>query len=276
MVISYSRQNRGLRITLGFEINLQHRLMMNNLAYKQAQGISVQQNSESGFVNVTHLSKLHFNRTGVKREPSEWLSNKRTQQSIDHLASVLGFPVTELVIVVQGGEPTQQGTWLHPKLSVRYSIWLSDEIGYAVECIMEEWMLGKITQPKPEALPARLVALETAQSINYIQETLGLTNPRIAQMLVDHTLRDIADQQPALPQFDDRLMGVIEIATQLGYPLPKSDSALGRKVAKAYRDAGLGEPQTDKRECGGALREMKVYPCSEPIVKEAIRSYYDN
>lgn len=253
---------------------------MYSIAHKQVQGVFVYQNNDNGYVNATHLSKLYFKMSGVRREPHDWLRLESTKRGINHLATVTGCPATELVIVKQGGlhgdETVEQGTWLHPRLSTRYSIWLSEEFGYAVECLMEEWAISKQIQPvAPQAkLPARYEAKETAEAINYISETVALNNPRLAQMLIDHAMRDIQVNQAVLAPADDRLMGVVEIALDMGYPMPKSDSALGRKVAKAYRDAGLGEPQTDKRECGGAFREMKVYPGNEPIVREAIKSYY--
>ncbi len=42
-------------------------------------------------------------------------------------------------MVIQGGNPQEQGTWLHPKLAVRFAIWLSDEIGYQIEEWLDEW-----------------------------------------------------------------------------------------------------------------------------------------
>jgi hypothetical protein len=35
---------------------------------------------------------------------------------------------------------------------------------------------------------------------------------------------------------------VLELCQLLGYPLPKSETVLGKQIAAAYRQAGLGEP----------------------------------
>ncbi|MBP5977043.1 KilA-N domain-containing protein [Brasilonema sp. CT11] len=94
-----------------------------------------------GYVNITKLAKQYHESTGKRRDVNHWLATKSTQEDIEHLSAVTGIPVTELVQVFQGGTPELQGTFVHPKLSIRFGIWLSSEFGYAVETWFQHWTL---------------------------------------------------------------------------------------------------------------------------------------
>lgn len=237
-------------------------------------GLLVSQRKDNGYFNASHLSKAHWQATGTRREPSEWLSNKRTKETLVNLSRSTGIPVESLIEVVADGSNDLRGTYLHPKLAVRFGIWLSDEFGFAVECWFEDWLMKKhVVESQPQLMPHE-EALQVAQSIKGIHETLGDIDPRLAQICIDRAMQTIPAYQPLLSGESSVLAGAIEIATNLGYKVGKEESQLGRAVAKAYRDAGLGEPQTAKRECGGAFRSMKVYPGNEPVVIAAIHEFY--
>ncbi len=128
---------------------------------------------------------------------------------------------------------------------------------------------GLLISAEPELDAAKAIA-EIHQNVEYI-------SPRIAQRLIDARLNRLDREQGnlALPPSESPLLGAVEIAEDLGYK-PESNhwSSLGRCVAKAYRDAGLGEPAKEKRICNGRMTEMKVYPSNEPIVREAIHQFY--
>jgi hypothetical protein len=109
-------------------------------------GIDVPQRKEDGYINATALTKAHYEATGQRREVSEWLSNKRTQESLEHLSAKTGIPVSKLTSVRKGKPANLQGTYIHPKLAVRFAIWLSDDFGYAVEEWVEEWAKGAYQQ----------------------------------------------------------------------------------------------------------------------------------
>lgn len=57
-------------------------------------------------------------------------------------------PVTvdDLIVVRKGGNPHEQGTWLHFKLAVEFARWLELEFGIWCNEKIEE--LGKITKPQ--------------------------------------------------------------------------------------------------------------------------------
>jgi hypothetical protein len=103
-------------------------------------GVPIEQRYRDGYINATKLSNAHRITTGQRREPAEWLSNQRTRETIDHLSRSTGIPVDLLVVVVSTGPNQARGTYIHPNLSVRYAIWLSDEFGFLVEQWVQEWL----------------------------------------------------------------------------------------------------------------------------------------
>lgn len=104
---------------------------------------------DDGYINITALAKAYFEKTGIRRDTHEWLRSKRTQESLEHLSTKLNIPVSELVRVVKGGFDRQQGTYVHPRMSVRFAIWLSDEIGFIVEEWIDDWKTGKLRPMLP-------------------------------------------------------------------------------------------------------------------------------
>ena len=71
-------------------------------------------------VNATQMAKPFEGKT-----VSHWLSNNRTTELIACKSADSGIPTSELVVVVKGGEPSLQGTWLHEDLAIPFAQWLS-------------------------------------------------------------------------------------------------------------------------------------------------------
>lgn len=121
-------------------------------------GFTIGQRKADGFVNATALCKAHNNATKEDKRINDWLSSARTCKTLYHLAVKLGLAKDDssnksnaeisalaqqqafwgLVVVVKGG--VSAGTWIHPKLAVRFAIWLSDDFGFLVEEWVEEWL----------------------------------------------------------------------------------------------------------------------------------------
>jgi len=134
-------------------------------------GITVNQRVSDGYINATALATAHKQATGKRKDVANWLENKRTQETLQHLSCVTSIPVTALYQVIQGGIPENQGTWLHPKLSTRFAIWLSDDFGFEVENWVEQWMTtGKnpIAQT-PQPVPEPEILLPTEQELAYMR-----------------------------------------------------------------------------------------------------------
>jgi|LakMenE18May11ns_1017448.scaffolds.fasta_scaffold9824213_2 hypothetical protein len=77
----------------------------------------VEQRKLDGYINATALTSAYKLASGKRRDVSEWLSNKRTQESLKHLSSKTGIPIESLYKVVRGSPETGGGTWIHPQLA---------------------------------------------------------------------------------------------------------------------------------------------------------------
>ena len=131
----------------------------------------------------------------------------------------------------------------------------------------------KPNRPAPAALPPHQEAREVAETIVYIHEHLAKTDVRLAQILIDRAMQTV-QPIPAFPGASPRMAGAVEIAERLGFKVGKEQTTLGRVAAKAWRLAHKAEPLVSERECGGAMRPLKVYPMDDPAVIKAIREYY--
>ena len=144
---------------------------MNNITHNVS-GISVPQRVVDGYINATAMSTAHKQSTGKQKNVADWLRNKRTQESLKHLESNMGIPIFELYQVFEGSSENGGGTWLHPKLSVRFAMWLSDDFGFQVESWVEEWMTtakNPIAQQTQAATPELPVVMPTQKELDYIR-----------------------------------------------------------------------------------------------------------
>lgn len=50
----------------------------------------VEQRASDGYINATALANAYRQATGKRRDVSEWLTNKRTRESLEHLSAKTG------------------------------------------------------------------------------------------------------------------------------------------------------------------------------------------
>lgn len=106
-------------------------------------GKSIRAREVDHYVNATELCKA----TGKKW--NDYFRNKNTEQFLEALAPVAGIPATELIQTRQGGKPSEQGTWIHPRVVIHFAQWASAEFAAAVT----GWVLELITTGKVELTP---------------------------------------------------------------------------------------------------------------------------
>ena len=110
--------------------------------------------------------------------------------------------------------------------------------------------------------------LQAAIDCEAIYNRLEKFNPRIAQLLVDDLANEILEK--SLPNNPERLLGVMEIAQEIGYRIPNNyRGSLGKFVA--HRCAGLAK--VEQRLVNGQLRPCKLYPVNNSFVTGAITEY---
>lgn len=83
-------------------------------------------NGKNVMVNATEMAKTFGKR------PKDFLVNKQTKEFLTSLSAVRGISLTELVKVVQGGDPQMQGTWMHEDVALEFARWLSP--AFAIWC----------------------------------------------------------------------------------------------------------------------------------------------
>ena len=180
-----------------------------NMIIHEANGVQIGQSSQDGYINATAMTRAYFQRTGKRRDVNQWLKSKRTRESIKHLSTVTQICVTELYKVFQGGnDQKNQGTWIHPRLAVRFAVWLDDDFGYMVETWVMDWMTDgqKPIQPQPQTVEIEK-AIAPISDISYAIERLAelerqlilalahckATHGIVEQRLVDLSMNKIID-----------------------------------------------------------------------------------
>ncbi len=106
--------------------------------------------SETVYFNATVAAKAFGKRT------NDWLRLKETTDYIEALIRsqkcyVAGIVVSEqnqLVRIVNGGEPKNQGTWLHQKLIVPFARWLNPDFAVWCDEIIFSMLSGKQKEDK--------------------------------------------------------------------------------------------------------------------------------
>ena len=104
------------------------------------QGQIVTQRSRDGFINATAMCRV------VGRPWSDYRRHKNTEAFLGALALDLQIPQVQLTLTVQGtpgGDPRNQGTWVHPQVAVHLASWLSPEFAVQVTKWVMEWMSGR-------------------------------------------------------------------------------------------------------------------------------------
>lgn len=152
-------------------------------------------------INATEILKNYPN-----KRMSDFLSNKTTKELINQVSSETGISASELVIVVKGGQPQAQGTWMYRKIALWFALWV--DIRFFSWClnILDSFLVQLSSQgmAAKDAEINRLQNLLTAQqpAMNYYNRVLSqnngyttreicaqlglrISNKKLIQMLVD-------------------------------------------------------------------------------------------
>jgi len=121
------------------------------IPHKVGQGV-IHQRLSDGYVNATAMCKASGKLFG------DYSRLKTTNEFINELSSDMGIPISELIQIVKGGEPHNQGTWVHPDIAINLAQWLSPKFAVQVSKWVREWMSGtKTAQTIPHHLQRYLV-----------------------------------------------------------------------------------------------------------------------
>lgn len=98
---------------------------MNDLEVREYLGKSISFKRINGMIyaNATEMAKI-FN-----KEVRRWTALDSTKRYINALTEKMS---TELVVVNQGGIPSEQGTWIHERLVIKFAEWL--DVNFEIWC----------------------------------------------------------------------------------------------------------------------------------------------
>lgn len=113
-------------------------------------GEVIRQRSRDGYINATAMCRA------AGREWSRYKELKATREFLPALALDLGIGEAQLVVGsygTPGGDPRNQGTWVHPQVALDLAQWLSPEFKIKVTRWVMEWMQGRHAKTEPVQLP---------------------------------------------------------------------------------------------------------------------------
>lgn len=139
--------------------------MSNNLVIANYNGMSVSFTDEAWF-NATEVAKSYGKR------PNDWLNLDETKAYIDALSQILitsqnGNKNPPVLVMTKTGR-RQSGTWLHPKLSVRFAQWL--DIKFAVWCDMQIDSILRASYSPPSMMQLLLTNTATKWELRFTPE----------------------------------------------------------------------------------------------------------
>lgn len=168
---------------------------------KSYKGRAIRINPDNQYVCLTDMA------IASGKQFHDWYRLKSTNEYLTTFSSVTGIPLSDdtngssLLIVLQGLEHgDNQGTWAHPKIAIRFAQWCSVEFAIQVDFWIDELLTTGKVELESQSKPLLIEQSEkVAQSIERIQNSLGRSNPRLAQILVDIGVNDfIESHQPKL------------------------------------------------------------------------------
>lgn len=180
-----------------------------NLSIFSYNGNDITFNSGDGImVNATEMAKPFGKRT------NDWLSNQQTEELISTASSVTGIPATELVKIVQGGDPKQQGTWLHEDLALIFAQWLSPKFYLWCNDRIKELLRKGYVLANPnsmeyinEVVNLKVEKCQLTEKIASLNGTIAGLNGEIAEL--KSTIGDLHEKE------QERRIKLLESTTQI-------------------------------------------------------------
>jgi hypothetical protein len=83
----------------------------------------------------------------AEHESDHHLESKDKQEFLQVLSADIGIPISELIQVVKGGDPSKQGTWAHPLVMIELAQWCDKRAHVKVTKAIYGWMAtGQVPQ----------------------------------------------------------------------------------------------------------------------------------
>jgi len=193
--------------------------------------------TETGYINATHLCGLAQNKNGNPKEVRMWVRLDTTKALIRELSSSVHMCTDELLRVFSGGKRVEiRGTYVHPKLVPHIASWASPTFAILVSDIVNAHMVREYKESIREK-SAQIDSLErTVSKIQRQNEELlsEIKQSRLENSKVLHHLDIISDELESASIVNDDLTTQVEIAnTNIDKITTKLDIATDQRVPPA-------------------------------------------
>jgi len=136
------------------------------IIYRDYLWLDIRQNIDDITFNITDLAKIHFNKTWQRKDVSEFIKNKSTEEYISYLISLnTGNPVLEVKRWKFGW------TWVCKELFIDFAMWISIEFKHwAINFIIQWLQLAWKRNELKDWYKAMTKAIAESWSANYREE----------------------------------------------------------------------------------------------------------
>jgi hypothetical protein len=162
--------------------------MANDIIARSFNNAPVQQRTRDNYFNATAMCKA------ARKLWNDYARNATTKAFVEQLSADRGIPVSELIQALRGGDPTLQGTWVHPEVAYHLAQWLSAKFAVAVS----GWLHERLSEgPASHSLTATLRrALEAAE--DYERAIDAAADEQRQRLAAEQKLKALTDDRQNL------------------------------------------------------------------------------
>lgn len=223
---------------------------MSFLDTRSYDGTPISRRTTDGYVNATAMCKANGKRWGDYRE------SDRANKYLEALSELTGIPVVSLY---QATEGRNGGTYVHPQVAVDLARWISAP--FAVW--MDGWFLDATTTPSvAETKPALPAGAEKLEWLMGFCDRWGIELDSRDMLHIKETARTLALPPAGQGQsiYNDYPISRL-VNDKFGVVLANAQySAIGRRLAKFWRNEKGEDPKQHDQYVDGANRAVAHYP----------------
>ncbi len=247
---------------------------MSDIVMRSYNSVTIYQRCGDRYLDATAMCRAEGKLWG------HYWENNTTKEYADELSSVIGIPISELVQVRKGGAPHDKGTYVHPRIAIHLSQWLSARFAVMVSGWIEELLTTGSMSLAPVGSAKWL--LHQAQAMVAQEEELERQRQRVRE--VDQRVERLEEKQVLNDAKSGQAHKLAQAAvdihsnnygyyTVLGWGRVKGHSfdvktaaKHGKKLAKICRAAGVSVGDVKDSRFG----KVNTYP------EDVLERYFDD